>query len=122
MIISVMSGAKKASGRILLSAAVGMAVPGPKDGEGPVFVEFVVVLRWNDAADDDGHAFVAEFRERLAECGHQGQVTGGKRTWSDDIDVIVDCLARGLFRRLKQRAKDHVESEIRRISSRRTCG
>ena len=77
-------------------------------------MELVVVLRGNDAADYDGHVFVAEFREGLAECGHKGEVTGGKRTWSDDIDVFFDGLARGLFGRLKQGAKNHVESEIRK--------
>jgi hypothetical protein len=88
-----------------------------EDGKSPVPAELVVILRWNDAADYDGHVFVAESRKGLAECGHQGQVTRGKRTWSDDIDVSLDGLTRGLFGRLKQRAKDHVESEIRESRS-----
>ena len=72
-----------------------------EDGKSPVLGELVVVLRRNDPAEHNGHSFMAKFREGLAKRGHERQVTGGKRAWSDNIDVFKDGLARRLFGRLE---------------------
>ena len=55
-------------------------------------------------------------RPLLAELGfelrHQRQMRGGERGDAEDVDVVLDRLARGFRRRRKQRADIDVEAEI----------
>ena len=76
------------------------------------FVEEVVVLARDHAADEDDDVVGALRLQRLDDRRHQRLVAGGQRRHADRVDVVLDRLARALLGGLEQRPDVDVEAEV----------
>ncbi len=85
---------------------------GREDGLGAGLLERVIILRRHHAADHDHDVGTAKLFELGFELGHQRQMGRRQRGDADDVDVVLDRLARGFGRCCKQGADIDVEAEI----------
>src|SRR4029079_4182486 len=85
---------------------------GPEDRLGAGFVERGIILGRDHASHNDNDVAAALLLERLAQRGYQRQVASRKRRHADDMHVILDGLAGGLFRRLEQRTDIDIEAKV----------
>lgn len=73
-----------------------------EDGRSACLVDHVVVLRWNDAADDDEDVGATHLLQGVDQLRYESAVSGGQRRDADDVHVGVDGLLSDLFRRLRK--------------------
>ena len=83
------------------------------DGGCAVILELLEVLGRDDATNNDHDVGAAKLVQFLAQGRHQGEVSGGQRGDTDDVDVALDSLSSGLLRGLEQRADVDVHAEVR---------
>src|SRR5262249_13798039 len=87
---------------------------GPVDGADAGALQLVVVLGRDDAAPDDQNIAAVLIAQGLDEGRDERLVAGGLARDADDMDVVLDRLARALFRGLEERADIDVEADIRK--------
>ena len=88
-----------------------MRVPG-QDGLGAGGVKYVVVLRRMTPPAKTMMSSGTLCLQCLDDLRHQGLVAGGERRAADGVDVVLDGEARGLLRRLEERADVDIEAEV----------
>src|SRR3954469_16525854 len=84
----------------------------PEDRADAGFFQEIVILRRDYAAADDEDVVGALLAQRLDSGRDQCRVAGGLAGDADDVNVVLDRLARRLVRGLEQGADIDVEADI----------
>ena len=93
-------------------AQIGMTLPGPNTAVDAGLLEERVVLRRDDAADDDQDVLAAELPQFRDHLGDERLVAARQGRDAEHVHVVLHGHARRLARRLEQRPDVDVEAEI----------
>ena len=85
---------------------------GAVNGGDALGLEEIVVLLRDDAAADHQDIVGALVAKGFDQLGHEGLVAGGLAADADDMDIVLDRLARRFLRRGEKRADIDVEADI----------
>ncbi len=77
---------------------------------GTVLKQEIVVALGNHTTADKHNVVAALFLEGFLECGYESLVTGGKRTDTNYVNVVVDGLSSHFLRCLEETANINVEA------------
>src|SRR6185503_3619458 len=97
-----------------LLRAIGDRGAGTEDAADTGLLEECVVLRRDDAADEDHDVAGALLAQLGDQRRHERLVAGGERRDADRVHVVLDRLARAFLRRLEERADVDIESQVRK--------
>ena len=83
-----------------------------KDGDHALLKQRRIVARRNHATNDNQDVGTAQARELFAQLRHECQMAGSQRADADNVNIVLDGMARGLGRSAKQRADVDVEPQV----------